>query len=212
MHRTPRVQRKGRSVLAATMTVLIVLLAVIVGLVALAGCSSSSNGKASPAPSHSASTGPSSVTTPVASAGTSSPAGPVIAEQKNLAVPNQTGDSMTVGVRSLTVDPGGKTMTLRLEFTPQFTSKPDQDVTLGDLLPGTYVRPALLDRVHLKRYDVIAATDQNGFLESPSGTGAPNGTPFEAWFVYAAPQDQVSSLELSVLDSWPPFTGIPVQR
>jgi hypothetical protein len=197
-----------REQIGAVLTLLVVL--------TVAGCSSSGGDKPKAGASSQAATP--TTGSPAGPTGSAGPVGPtassvpVIAVQRNLPVPNQNGDTMTVGVRSLTVDPNGTTMTLRLVFTPQFSSKPDQDVTLGDLAPGTYVRPDLLDRAHLKRYDVIAANDKNGFLESASGTGAPNGQSFEAWFVYAAPQDQVSSLEVSVLDSWPPFPSVPVQR
>jgi hypothetical protein len=182
--------------------------AFLLAALALVSCSSSSSsGTEPPAP-----TSVGAVATSPAPVSTSAGSIPVIAEQKNLAVPNHSGDTMTVGVRSLTIDPNGTTMTLRLVFTPQFASKPGQTVTLGDLAPGTYVLPSLLDRIHLERYDVIGAADGRGFLESPVGTGASNGVPFEAWFVFAAPRDPVSTLEVSVLDAWPPFPNVPVQR
>jgi hypothetical protein len=139
---------------------------------------------------------------------------PVIAEQKDLPVSHQEpGDKVTVGLRSLKVDPNGRTMTLRLVFTPHFASKgPAETVTLSDLNGAFYVLPTLLDRVNLKRYSVLSGGSSGGWYESGSFTGAPNGHPFEAWFGFAAPRDPVSTLEVSVLDEWRPFTDVPVQR
>jgi hypothetical protein len=194
----------------------VLLAAALAVSLVLAGCSSSDDDPPKPsttsAGSPTANGGGGTAAPTAAGSAPASPVGPIVAEQKNLPMPNRTGDTMSVAVRSLSVDPNGTTMTLRLVFTPQFASKPDVNITLADLAPGSYLRPSLLDRVHLKRYDVIAAADRNGFLESDAGTGAPNGVPFEAWFVYAAPQDQISTLEVSVLDSWPPFVDVPVRR
>lgn len=153
----------------------------------------------------------------------SGPAGsiPVIAEQKDLPTVDVAGsftpgDSLTIGIRSLKVDPNGRTMTLRLVFTPKLASKSDANakVRLYDLFVGGgggNFDPSLLDRANLKKYNVIRSVGAQP-LASDLNTGGPNNNSFEAWAVYAAPQDPVSTLEVSVKDLWPVFTDVPVTR
>ncbi len=174
-------------------------------VLALAGCSSGTSGVGGQG------TGARTSGAGAAGAATSTPT--VTVEQKNLAVRGRPADKVDVGLESLKIDPGGRTMTLRLVFTPHFTTKGPQDtVTLSDLDDPNYVLPTILDREHLKAYSVLSGSGNVRWYESPSGTGAQNGHPFEAWFGFAAPQDPVTALEVSVLDSWPPFTQVAIQR
>jgi hypothetical protein len=178
---------------------------VVAPALALIGCSSVASGDTSEAAS-----AHTSGTSTAAAADTSRP---VIAEQKSLTVPGRPQDKVDVGLEQIKVDPGGRTMTLRLVFTPHFTTKgPQETVTQYDLHPGWFMLPTLLDREHLKEYSVLSGSGAIRWYESASGTGAQNGHPFESWFSFAAPQDPVTSLEVSVLDSWPPFTDVAVQR
>jgi hypothetical protein len=189
-------------------------------LLGLAGCSSSSGKATAPASATAATTG----TNSTGSAAAPAPSGnvsveaaagsiPVIAEQKGLPVRIDTGsftseDSVTVGVNSLKVDPNGTTMTLRLVFTPSIRSTTDPAKTMSLFATsGSY--PVLLDRTHLKRYRVI---NYGNYGSDSSDTKATDGKSFEAWFGFAAPQDSVSALELSVNASWPAFLNVPVQR
>lgn len=199
-------------------------------LLVLAGCSSSGGNSTPAATTNSATAGsgasgsasavaPESAAVGVGSGG--GPAGsiPVIVEQKDLPALDvsgklPSGDTVTVGIRSLAVDPNGKTMTLRVVLTPKLSSKtPDAQVRVYDLFAGTTVNfsPYLLDRRNLKRYDVIRSA---AFQPMSSGLtpGAVNGNSIETWAVYAAPQDPVSSLEVDVRDNWAPFTNVPVTR
>ena len=202
-----------------------------VALLAVTGCSSSdadptasaSGTPTSAAPAAPAGAAPAASGTVAApSVGTGSAAAgsiPVIIEQIDLPAVDVTGklnsgDTVTAGIRSLTVDPNGKTMTLRLVFTPRLGSKqPTDKVRLYDLFVGTSLNfaPYLLDRTNLKRYDMIRSEGAQP-MASDLSTGGVNGGSFEAWAVYAAPQDPVTSLEVSVRDNWAPFTNVPVSR
>ena len=185
----------------------VALVTVTVAAMALAGCSgSSSAATGSTAGSTTAATGTVSI-------GAAPGSLPVIAEQKDLPVRTDAGgftaeDSVTVGVSSLKLDPNGTTMTLRLVFTPSIhsTTDPTKAMSLFST-DGSY--PVLLDRTHLKRYRVIGS---GNYGSSALDTKATSGKSFEAWFGFAAPQDSVSSLELTVNSSWPSFLNVPVQR
>ena len=182
--------------------------AAVVLVLLVAGCSPS------PPPRPGASvSGSTPAQSPEAVLGVAAGSVPVIAELKGLAIPDAPGDAMTVGVKSLRLDANGKTITLRLVFTPAFSSvDPGAVVRLADITPGRQVLPVLLDRAHLKRYRVLGRDDRTGWLSTDGSAGAVDGRSFEAWFVFAAPQDPVSVVEVSVIDAWPPFTDVPVQR
>jgi hypothetical protein len=205
----------------------VVLLTGPVAALTLASCSASSSGSTSRATtststststSASTSTGTGAKAAPAASGSVTVGAAPgsipVIAEQKGLPVRIDTSsgfttaDSVTVGVSSLKLDPNGKTMTLRLVFTPSITSTTNPANTMSLFATGGSY-PILLDRTHLKRYRVIGV---GNYASDSSTTRAGNGRSMEAWFGFAAPQDDVSSLELTVNSSWPSFLNVPVEK
>lgn len=200
----------NRSVRAAGLVTATVLVA--------SGCSPSDGGPSAPATTTTAVTAAAPAARPSSGVRSGPPRSiPVIAEQEDLQTTSTTGkqipgDTVTIGIRSLTVDPNGKTMTLRLVITPKIGSEPaTASVSLYDLFVGGtgLFGPFLLDRTNLKRYDVLRTAGYQPMV-SELATGAPNGTPFEAWAVFAAPQDQVDTLDVSVKDLWPPFANVPV--
>lgn len=134
---------------------------------------------------------------------------PVIAEQSDLLVDDDGEDTVTVGLSSLTVSADGKTMVLWLVFTPHFGSRESDDmVTLYDLDQPSFFLPVLTDRRNLKRYNVIR--QDGNWWTSDTNEGATNGRSFRAWFVFAAPQDDISTLDIKMTDEWPSFLDVPI--
>lgn len=117
-------------------------------------------------------------------------------------------DTTTIGVQSLTVE--GKTMVLRLVVTPDFASVSDSDVVrLYDAFDDEY-RPRLIDRENLKEYAVIKASGTD--FAAPYTRETPNGTPTLAWFAFAAPEDDIETIDLLVQPDWPELLDIPITR
>lgn len=117
-------------------------------------------------------------------------------------------DTTTIGVQSLTVE--GKTMVLRLVVTPDFASVSDSDVVrLYDAFDDEY-HPTLIDRENLKEYYVI--NDSGTRFQAPESRETPNGTPTLAWFVFAAPEDDIETIDLFVQPDWPELLDIPITR
>lgn len=133
----------------------------------------------------------------------------VLAAQ-TVAMPTRPEDEVTVGVLSLRVE--GDVMVLRLAITPHFTSVDDTDeVSLFEILQRTSFAPVLIDMEHLKEYSVISETGQ-GWTSGSARTRTANGTPMLAWAVFAAPEDDIDTINLRVTDWWPPFTDVPIER
>lgn len=118
------------------------------------------------------------------------------------------------GVQSLTVN--GETMVLRLVVTPDFASAGEGEVvSLGDAMDvgseffGVQLR--LLDRQNLKEYSVIV--NGNDWWASSSGeVGATNGEPMYAFAVFAAPEDDIDTIDVRLNEQWPEFTDVPISR
>lgn len=117
-------------------------------------------------------------------------------------------DKTTIGVQSLTVE--GKTMILRLVVTPEFASVSKSDEIRLDKAFDNEYRPRLIDREHLKVYSVIseAGTD----FAAPYSRETVNFTPTQAWFAFAAPEDEIETIDLRVHPDWPEFLDIPITR
>lgn len=117
-------------------------------------------------------------------------------------------DSTTIGVQSLTVE--GKTMILRLIVTPEFASVSRSDeIRLYDAFDREY-EPVLIDRENLKRYSVIRDGGQD--FAAPYTRETVNGTPTTAWFAFAAPEDDIETIDLQVQPDWPEILDIPITR
>ncbi|MDO5743124.1 MAG: hypothetical protein Q4P23_01540 [Micrococcaceae bacterium] len=178
----------------------------------LTGCSAS-NDESAPSPSVDAgatagATGhdaPAAGTPPrVVSVDTST----VIAEQE-YSIPG-TKDKVSIGVQSLSVD--GKTMTLQLVLTPEFSSVSDSEaISIYTATGSTRFNPKLIDRENLKEYSLISDTGQD-WATNRATTKTTNHEPVIWWGVYAAPEDDNEAFELRVLDDMAEFDDVPVTR
>ncbi|HEX8498225.1 MAG TPA: hypothetical protein VF661_13590 [Actinomycetales bacterium] len=142
------------------------------------------------------------------SSGASTPTSPAqVLVEADYTVPTEPTDKVKVAVTELTVS--GEVMTLRLQVTPTLASKgPNEAVNLYDFTRGQ--RIFLLDRANLKRYDLVNGAGGAGSLQSDVVLNKTlNGTALSWWGVYAAPEDDIDSLELYVLDAWAPLV-VPV--
>lgn len=120
-------------------------------------------------------------------------------------------DTVTVGVQSLVVT--GEIMTLTLVYTPSLGSRePDERIDLYDVLsPDSALHPTLLDRQSFKEYSVIKDGGES-WTTDVFDLDVTNGKPAVFWAVYAAPQDDVDTMDIRVSSAWPEFTGVPIAR
>jgi hypothetical protein len=133
----------------------------------------------------------------------------VLAEQ-TYTVPGSE-DNATIGVHSLVVN--GDVMTLRLVFTPDFSSVSDSEaVSVYDIVghAGRFA-PMLVDRENLKEYDIVGGAPTE-WTSDTVYTEVTNGDPMVWWGVYAAPEDDIDTVDIRVLDELPEFTGVPITR
>ncbi|GAA1977419.1 hypothetical protein GCM10009718_12270 [Isoptericola halotolerans] len=110
-----------------------------------------------------------------------------------------TDDDVRVGIESLTTD--GSTTELRLVLTPQFVGSGNGLSSVYTLL-GTD-RPQLVDRAHLKTYQPIHHANWH---DAEAAQGESIG--FQIFF--AAPQDDVSAVDVQISSSWPVFDDVPL--
>jgi hypothetical protein len=120
-------------------------------------------------------------------------------------------DSVTVGIQSLVVD--GPVMTLTLVVTPDFTSvSNDAEVSLFDVNEETLFRPTLIDRGNLKEYSVIGTNEGRAWASDNVETRTQNGNPMRVFATFAAPEDEIDTIEVSVRNTWTPFTDVPIEQ
>ena len=133
----------------------------------------------------------------------------VLAKQ-TVSMPKNPQDTVEFGLQSLTVE--GSIATLRLVVTPRFKSESaDETISLFDIYGAVNGGIYLLDRKNLKRYDVV----RNGpkkFESDSVDTKTVNGTPMAVYAVFAAPQDEIATIDVFVADYWPAFKNVPVKR
>lgn len=119
-------------------------------------------------------------------------------------------DEVTIGVQSLRID--GAVMELRLVVTPNFTSVEDgETVSLYDILEQGTFWPTLLDLENLKEYSIIRDGSTPWGSESVD-TETVNGTPMLVFAVFAAPQDDIDTVDVSIRGVWPSFTDVPIEK
>ena len=175
-----------------------VLVAVVLaGALGLAGCT----GGDDPQPS-----GTTSAAAADAPGGMVQQAGTVF--EGTFSVPGDPDSEVRVEVEPLVVT--GKTMELRVWFTPDIESLADGDTAnLYDLTGDGDLRPALNDLENLTQYFVLSETGMEWETDVVSADAA-NGERvlYQAWF--AAPAQRVESLDLSLVASWAPFEDVPV--
>ncbi len=112
-----------------------------------------------------------------------------------------TKDEVRVGVESLTVH--GDTTELRLVFTPQYSEDTKDTVSVFSMVGETVGGLDLIDRENLKEYRTGYTSD---WTEARAGRGQSVG--FTAFF--AAPEDDISSIDVKVSDAWPVFEDVPL--
>lgn len=134
-----------------------------------------------------------------------------LAEQ-TVALPGSPDDKVTLGVLSLEVK--GEVMLLRLAVTPDFASESDsQAINLFSSFEDTGFRPVLVDVENLKEYAVLKASrGQQRWASDPVDTRSMNGTPMLAYAYFAAPEDDIDTIDVKVTDFWPAFTDVPISR
>ncbi|MFD1507521.1 hypothetical protein FE374_13000 [Georgenia yuyongxinii] len=180
--------------------------------VALAACSSPEDGAAAAGATGDAAT-------VAAEAGTDAPPATsarvadidpadVVAEQTYTVPGSQ--DTVTVGLHSLVVD--GEVMTLHLFFTPEFSSvSDDAAISVFDMV-GSGFGPTLVDRQNLKEYTILSENITTDWEADQVYTEATNGEPVLWWAGFAAPQDDIDTIDVRVLDELPEFTDVPIVR
>lgn len=195
------------------------LTAAVLAAALLTGCSSPAPTEDTPASSSAdaangsggAANGSAAGTQPDSGVGVASAdAGTVLAEQ-DYTLPG-TEDTVTIGVHSLVVD--GKTMTLKLVMTPDFSSVSDNEtVSIYDMKGSGagYFNPQLVDRKNLKEYAVVR-DGPTQWASNSVDTETTNGEPVIWWGVYAAPEDDIDTFDLRVLPGVPEFTNVPITR
>ncbi|MBC7375440.1 MAG: hypothetical protein H7323_15745 [Frankiales bacterium] len=138
--------------------------------------------------------------------------------EQTVSSPGAPEDKVTIGVQSLTVE--DKTMVLRLVLTPDFRSVSDNEpvelrdaARVGSQFFGVDLR--LLDRKNLKEYGVVSSRENSLVRWWASGSGdvsSVNGEPMYAFAVFAAPEDDIDSIDVRVNEQWPEFTDVPITR
>lgn len=197
------------------------ILSVVLAAALLTGCSAaappdagkpdaSTTGSDAPAAAATGSAGGSEVQQDSGAGVESSDTSKVLAQQK-YTLPG-TKDSVTLGVQSLVVD--GKTMILKMVLTPDFSSVSDNEkVSIYDATGGgsAYIDPKLVDRENLKEYSVIHDASESWSTDVVT-TDTTNHQPVIWWGVYAAPEDDIKSVDVRVMPGVPEFTNVPIQR
>lgn len=144
--------------------------------------------------------------------------GEVIAEATYALPGSSEGSTVTVGVRQLTVE--GSTMILELVLTPNGSgSEADASWMVYDLAGGARLEPVLNDRSNLKQYillnDSSGGTDSSQDWATDTGPGAPRVTSGETtvwWGYYAAPEDDIDAISVSVLPGAVELADVPIER
>lgn len=137
-------------------------------------------------------------------------AGPAVSKSVTLPVPGSPGQTVTLGLASLTVK--GPLTTLTLVWTPHMSGS-DQysiDDMRGAGAAETLGGVSLIDTVNLKRYEVVK--DSNGQALAPdadqAGTG--NNQPLTTNYSFATPPGN-ASIDI-YLDDQRIFEAVPVTR
>lgn len=121
--------------------------------------------------------------------------------------------TMTLGLHHLRVR--GDTVELLLTYTPEFDS--NEAHTLLDLHGRSHqsVAPALFDRDHLKRYEILRKG--KGWHGNSSWNSAhdqhelASGDTQAYWANFAAPQDDIETINVAVPGA-PEFEDVPLER
>ena len=103
-------------------------------------------------------------------------------------------------------------MTLNLFFTPEFSDHPkDEPISVFDMV-GSAFGPSLVDRENLKEYTILSKNITTDWAADQIHTEATNGEPVLWWGGFAAPKDDIDTIDVRVLDELPEFTDVPITR
>lgn len=119
----------------------------------------------------------------------------------------------SIGVDLFPLETEGKVQTLNVLLTPDFPELGENEViSIYEMLGETSFSPQLIDKTNLKTYSVIASRQNQSITWSTEvvDTKTTNGETVAVWAVYAAPEDDVESLDVMLHDGWPVFEDIPV--
>ena len=116
---------------------------------------------------------------------------------------------VTVGLHDLQVQ--GEVMRLDLSFTPE--GGRSSSYSLWDLAGNSRVLPLLNDRENLKQYSVLRGgpTDWSSETDA-SGTKIESGQTLMYYAYYAAPEDDIDTINISVIDGLVEFADVEIQR
>lgn len=121
---------------------------------------------------------------------------------------SDTPGTVTVGLHSLRVVDG--VMLLELSFTPDIGD--GQTHTLYNMAEGR-ISPTLNDRENLKQYRVLESGGDAWETNSgPGGRGVLSGQTLGFWAYYAAPEDDIDTISVSVLGSVVQFDDVQIER
>jgi hypothetical protein len=122
-------------------------------------------------------------------------------------VPGTEADKVRFGIESIVVS--DRTMELRLVMTPEFDDG-GSAASVYDAL-GQHVNIVLIDRENLKEYEVLQA-DGGGrwFRTDPIHAKALPGVSVGYQMFFAAPEDEISTIDVRLADSWPVFEDVPL--
>ena len=115
---------------------------------------------------------------------------------------------ITVGLHSLEVH--GEVMRLDLSFTPEGP----EDGTYGfyEMNRSSRIQPVLNDRDNLKQYSQLrSAGTVWGSDTSHFGTRVSSGQTLMFYGYYAAPEDEIDTVDITVIDGLVEFTDAPIQ-
>jgi hypothetical protein len=122
-------------------------------------------------------------------------------------VPGTEADKVRFGIESIVVSE--RTMELRLVMTPEFDDG-GRAASVYDAL-GQDTNIALIDRENLKEYHVLAADGGGRWYRSdPVHTKALPGMPVGYQAFFAAPEDDISTIDVRLAESWPVFEDVPL--
>jgi len=115
---------------------------------------------------------------------------------------------VTVGLHSLQVD--GEVMRLDLSFTPD--GRPNETYHINAMNRSSRMYPVLNDRENLKQYSLLRSSGTVWATDtSPFGTEVANGQTLMYYGYYAAPEDDIETLDIAVIDGLVEFTDAQIQ-
>ena len=185
----------------------VVLPIMIASILTLTSCAASTDGSSTAEPETSASATSESAESDTSSEAEAVKNGETVASQE-VTLPDGHGTAL-VEVEPLRVD--GKVQVLTIHVTPQLTDD-GADLSLYDLVGFVQYRPRLIDTENLKEYNALQDDNGDYLVSDFAITRAANGATFTAWAVFAAPEDEIDSIDVLVADTMSRFVDVPVEQ